>query len=245
MLNFKESSFRYEPYPIGYTSKVLDDSVYREMLSKWPATDLFLHRPDYGDKYALSELNNPKQYRQFVKANPVWGNFHEYVKDKRFIRETLEFLRQHQIDLGVFWKNRRLKAFLHSLAGKTIPSGDVLSARFEFSMMPAKGGCIRPHTDASQKIITLVLSMMAPGEWNPAWGGGTDVLRPKDTKRNYNQINRYMEFDEVEVLQTFPFEPNQCVTFIKTFNSWHSVSPMTGADGVMRRTLTLNIEKLN
>jgi hypothetical protein len=245
MLRFQNSSFRYEPFPIGYTAGVLDEAVYREMLAAWPATDLFLHRPDYGDKYALSELNHPRQYREYVKAHPVWKDFHRYIKDRAFIRQMLDFLKQHHVELDVFWKNRRLKAFLNSLVGRTVPSGDVLSARFEFSMMPAKGGCIRPHTDASQKIITLVVSMMAPGEWNPAWGGGTDVLRPKDPTRNFNAINRYMEFDQVEVLHTFPFEPNQCVTFIKTFNSWHSVSPMTGDPDVMRRTLTINIEKLN
>jgi hypothetical protein len=31
--------------------------------------------------------------------------------------------------------------------------------------------------------------------------------------------------------------------FVKTFNSWHSVRPMTGAGSeAMRRTLTINIE---
>ena len=29
----------------------------------------------------------------------------------------------------------------------------------------------------------------------------------------------------MEVLDTFAFEPNQCVSFIKTFNSHHSVRP--------------------
>jgi hypothetical protein len=33
------------------------------------------------------------------------------------------------------------------------------------------------------------------------------------------------------------------VMFIKTFNSWHSVRPMTGKGSeAMRRTLTINIE---
>jgi hypothetical protein len=47
----------------------------------------------------------------------------------------------------------------------------------------------------------------------------------------------------MEVLDTFPFTPNQAVVFIKTFNSWHSVRPMVGADSTaMRKTLTINIE---
>ena len=36
---------------------------------------------------------------------------------------------------------------------------------------------------------------------------------------------------------------NQCVVFVKTFNSLHSVPPMRGKGSkAMRRTLTINIE---
>jgi hypothetical protein len=51
-----------------------------------------------------------------------------------------------------------------------------------------------------------------------------------------------MSFDEVETLATLPFEPNQCVVFVKTFNSWHAVEPMRGTgSGAMRKTLTVVI----
>jgi len=85
-----------------------------------------------------------------------------------------------------------------------------------------------------------VFSMVRPGEWDEAWGGGTDMLRATDPRRSYNYVNRYLGFDEVEVLHTFPFQPNQAVVFVKTFNSLHCVRPMTGPEGAMRRTLTVN-----
>jgi hypothetical protein len=117
-----------------------------------------------------------------------------------------------------------------------------LKARFEFSMMSAAGGHIHPHTDSPQKHITLVVSMVRPGEWDQAWGGGTDRMRPLDPSNNFNFLNRYLEFDQVETIGTMPYEPNQCVIFIKTFNSLHAVKPMSGPKAVMRRTLTINIE---
>ena len=47
----------------------------------------------------------------------------------------------------------------------------------------------------------------------------------------------------MNVIDTYEFSPNQAVMFIKTFNSWHSVRPMTGkGTDAMRRTLTINIE---
>ena len=97
--------------------------------------------------------------------------------------------------------------------------------------------------DAQRKLITLVLSMMKPGEWDPAWGGGTDVVMPRDRTRSFNEVNNSLAFADVEVLKTFAFDPNQCVIFIKTFNSWHSVSPMLGhGSPALRKTLTINIE---
>jgi hypothetical protein len=57
-------------------------------------------------------------------------------------------------------------------------------------------------------------------------------------------MNRLADFEEMEVLDTYEFTPNQAVIFVKTFNSWHSVRPMTGkGSNALRWTLTINIEK--
>ena len=53
-----------------------------------------------------------------------------------------------------------------------------------------------------------------------------------------------VEEHEVEPVASFPFVPNQCIIFVKTFNSLHCVRPMQAEDSsAMRRTLTINIEK--
>jgi hypothetical protein len=119
---------------------------------------------------------------------------------------------------------------------------EALSARFEFSAMPALGGNILPHTDSPQKIVTLVVSMRNAQEWIPSYGGGTEVMRPIDPSKSFNLQNRYLSFEEVETIREMPFESNQCVIFVKTFNSLHGVRPMTGPSGLVRRTLTINIE---
>ena len=73
---------------------------------------------------------------------------------------------------------------------------------------------------------------------------GTVVL-PKDRTKLFNQLNDYMDFDEVDEVRTYPFEPNQALVFIKTFNSWHAVWPMRGNDpDRLRRNLTINIEAI-
>ena len=86
--------------------------------------------------------------------------------------------------------------------------------------------------------------MAKEGEWNAAYGGGTDVNRTRDERRSFNWVNENVSFDDVEVIDSYPFAANQCIVFVKTFNSLHSVRPMTGAgSSVLRNTLTINIEE--
>lgn len=245
MFDLQNATFDYEPYPIGLIRPVMDSELYERLCSAYPDKSLFEFKPALGNKYSLSEVNNPEQYRRFIRSTPVWNEFHAYVKGDGFIPRVLDFLKKHDIDIGM----RRYKTASHKPI--TARAGVInkllryqeLSARFEFSMMDACGGHILPHTDAPQKMITLVFSMMRDGEWDESWGGGTDVVLPKDRTKIYNHMNRSVPFGDVEVLKTFAFDPNQCVIFVKTFNSWHSVSPMRASStGSLRKTLTINIE---
>jgi len=238
---------RYEPFPIGLARPVLAPDVYREMVDSFPPLERFATLSKVGDKYSLGEKFGTKEFHGFVRSHPLWREFHAYVKSRDFVSGVLEALRARHVDLGFDLESSRWKRLRKRLAdalrgGSRIGSLE-LSSRFEFSMLPAQGGHVIPHTDGASKIVTLVVSMVREGEWNPAWGGGTDVNRPKDPTRNFNRLNRQLGFDEVEVLDTFAFEPNQAVVFVKTFNSWHSVRPMTAPDrSLLRRTLTINIE---
>jgi hypothetical protein len=246
MLDFSKAEFDYEPYPIGLVKNVLEPALYGRLCTSYPPIDAFEFKPELGNKYSLSEVNNASNYWRFIESNSDWKQLYEFVKSNDFVPSVVSFLKNCHIDLGLVKYKTASKTNVSSRASSLsrLLRIEELSARFEFSMMDADGGHILPHTDAPQKLITLVLSMMQAGEWNSAWGGGTDVVLPRNRKLIFNQINKQLPFSEVEVLKAFAFEPNQCLIFIKTFNSWHSVSPMRG-DGikVMRKTLTINIER--
>ncbi len=249
MLRFDTANFRYEPFPIGIIKPAMDGEVYLKLVESFPPQDLFLYFPKVGNKYVLSEKFNSKNYYDYIHSSSEWSDFHKWIKSRDFIRSTLKCLGEHHIDLGIrhfpVSLKRRAKTTWRYVKAGLWPRYDIdLSARFEFSMLSAAGGCVTPHTDSPGKLITLVVSMVREGDWEPALGGGTDVNRPKDPRRIFNEVNEKLRFDEVEVLHTYPFEPNQTVIFVKTFNSWHSVRPMTGQGSpLMRRTLTINIEK--
>jgi hypothetical protein len=221
-LSLEKVAFRYDPFPIGFAPEVLEREFYDQLLDTWPADHLFEYKPGLGSKYSLSEINNADIYEAYIEQVEPWRQFHEIVKSPDFIEQVLATMRSHNIDLGYYAKQ--------------------LSARFEFSMMSAAGGSIKPHTDAVNKLITLVLYMPREGEWDASYGGGTAMLRPRDMRRNFNNLNVQLDFDEVEHLHTYPYVPNGCLLFIKTFNSYHAVYPMCGPDELMRRSLTINIE---
>ncbi len=243
-LSFDRLEFRYDPYPIGLARGVFSPDFYAELVSTWPPTELFRYMPELGHKYSLSQYNNASRYRAYLAAHPVWKEVYRYVKSRTFILQIMEMLYERHIDLGIGGKHqaalRKGSNFMEQLKLWVRSRG--LSCRFEFSMLPAEGGHIKPHTDHPKKIVTLVVPVHADGEWQSSYGGGTDILRPKDITRNYNFMNRQMEFDEMETIGVFGYEPNQAVIFIKTFNSFHSVHPIQGPKGLMRKTLTINME---
>lgn len=246
MLNFDAIEFDYEPYPIGIARGALDPDFYRELIATFPDDKTFVLKEFNGVKYSLSRHNNKAAYFDHLRKNAGWGRFYDYIKSERFITDTMAMLRAHNIDLGlanVSWRERAAKRFKALKKGSPQPHIPRLRSRFEFSSMPVTGGNIRPHTDHPSKVVTMVIPILKDDEWNDEYGGGTSVVWPRDRNRSYNLVNGYMDFDEVECLRTYPFEPNQCLVFVKTYNSWHAVWPMTGNDPtILRRTLTINIE---
>ena len=240
--------FQYEPFPIGLGKPLMAENVYKEFLDNYPSLDIFKSIPNkIGNKYSLSERFNSKEYKDFIRSSPLWLEFHRWIKSDEFVNGIMDMLREHHIDLGYglppLPRKQYMMKFMRNLKRGKILRSVKLASRFEFSMLPAAGGHVLPHTDAPSKIVTMIVSMLREGEWKPAFGGGTDVNWPKSTDLSFNRLNRKADFEDMDVLHTYEFTPNQGVLFVKTFNSWHSVRPMTGVNPErMRKTLTINIE---
>jgi hypothetical protein len=248
--SYEHLSFRYEPFPIGLASPLMEEGIYQDLLESYPPLELFKSMSKIGHKYSLSEKNNQRQYRSLIRSHPRWREFHRWIKSDEFIHGVMTALKEHHIDLGykasstsAMWQLvKRLQTVGRGQKGGGLGKLRSLRSRFEFSMLPADGGYVRPHTDAPSKIVTLIVAMVREGEWESAFGGGTDINRPKTTALSFNLLNCKADFHEMEVLHTYDFLPNQAVVFVKTFNSWHSVPPMAEAGyTATRTTLTITI----
>lgn len=99
------------------------------------------------------------------------------------------------------------------------------------------------HREETGFLGFFVFSMVQPGDWQDQWGGGTDILVPKDVTKSFNYMNAQVPYDQTDMTATVPYKPNQAMIFVKTHNSLHGVREMSGPEGVMRRTLTVVIER--
>jgi hypothetical protein len=249
--SYDNVKFRYDPFPIALAKPIMEPGLYEQFVDSFPPIEIFESFQELGKqgrKYTLSEKENKKAYLDFVQSVPLWRDFHAWIKSDVFPYGLMQILQQHDIDLGYRYVPpvRRLSRSVKNLIrGRRSSRYVPLKARFEFSALPAEGGHLVPHTDAPTKIVTMIVSILRAGEWEPSFGGGTDVNQPKKECHRFNHLNRLASFEDMEVLDTYEFTPNQAVIFVKTFNSWHSVRPMAGrGSSALRKTLTINIERI-
>lgn len=249
MFNFDNAEFFYDPFPIGRAPGVIDSAMYKELVDSFPPIELFGHKVnEKDDKYYFNETKTRDSYLDWIRNHAAWREMHRWIKSPDFAYSILDMLAARNVDLGI----RRQRPSLYRQARRVL--GDLkrrrqprfersVYSRFEFSILSADGGFICPHTDAPNKIITLVCSMVPEGYWDPAIGGALEVNRPVQQIHSYNHINHFLTFDEVEPIRDFQFVPNQCVIFVKTFNSYHCVRPMRASGSSLeRRTITIVIE---
>jgi hypothetical protein len=249
MLNFSQSNIRYEPYPLAVLKPAMERSTYDELSSNYPDLSLFGSVPKYDYKSSLSEKFNSANYHKFIRENRAWNRFHSWLKSDDFIRQTIGFLAENHIDLRLEWQNdpvkqRIIRSFKRMGRGQLPSRGVQLRTRFEFSVLKADGGEVAPHTDIPRKVITFVLSMVKDGEWKTQFGGGLDVNRATDNSYAFNWANRMVPWEKIEIIDTIPFVPNQCIIFVKTFNSLHSVRKMKESGSkALRKSVTIVIER--
>jgi len=251
MFNYENFDFRYAPFPFGHSRGILPPNLYKEMADNFPPLELYNRRTDKRGilKYYLNEGKTKERYDAFLRNTPVWSELHKYIKSKKFLGDIFGLLLRKKIDLGFYASQPPLYRRLRTALGDVLKRGRLpvfpkgYYARFEFSILPADGGCLLPHADQYQKAITLVIYLPREGEWNAAWGGGLELSQPKDMTENFNWMNRKMPFEAMDEIVTYPYAPNSCTLFVKTFNSHHCVRPMQGSgSNALRKTLTINIE---
>jgi len=239
MFNLKNATFNYLPYPVCYIKDIFSISLYDQLIDTFPKIDDMNSVPHMGQgKYLLREKDD--LYCSIIKKNLEWNNLYNFIKSQNFIHTVLNFLKENNIDLGL--ENKKI--IQNSCFENDLIKNDTvyLSSMFEFSNFIGKNGSHLPHTDHPKKVVSIIIPLIKENEWEEDWGGGTSICQPKDPSKNYNYMNSYLDFSEINILKTYPFKRNSAILFVKTFNSWHTVLPYTLIDSVSRRSIVINIK---
>lgn len=221
MLNFEHIQFLSDPYPIGFAAPVMDDAVYHEMANSFPSLDRckVVNSSLRKSTYVLADHPDPKPFFDYVAEYPIWTQWDKYIRGPQFLSQVRQVIKQLGVKVPLLQK-------------KCYP-------RWTFTVL-GHGACLPPHTDAACKIVTLALSMRHHSErWEPSWKGSTDVLKSKDPTQVHPYPGRFEDFD---VVHRYPYGFNQCVMFIKSDTSWHSVGPWEAPHGQLRKAVIVNIE---
>ena len=122
----------------------------------------------------------------------------------------------------------------------------------EFSLL-SDGASLVPHTDSRNKLITMMMYFPEPQQENRRNLGTTFHDFSPAKKSGYENFDnhhytaeRFPDFyaDHDAFFQT-SFVSGKAYGFMKNAHSWHSVTPISLKDGEHRRSLNINVYRMN
>ncbi len=256
MLNLNNFKFEYDPYPHGIARNIFDNQTYKDLVKNFPhISNLKMQKGKYEykienkfNKFALSSKNDPELFFDLIKDNEVYARLIHYFLSYDFKMNLLNILLSNNISFGIIPKKNSWRKSLRSLLLNFIPYNFLkpiqdIDISIEFSAIPINGGYLKPHTDGPHKLASIVIPIV-DDYWQDSFNGGTNLLKPKDSRKIYNLLNSTYEFEECNIVKIIQFNSNQLLIFLKTYNSFHSVGPLKGKEeDIYRKSITLNIEK--
>lgn len=235
LFDFSRAEFSYEPFPVGFLHSIFPDSFYSRLVDSFPDESTMTAFPDKGHKYLLSEGSDPLKYQEHIRSHPAWSELHSIVKSVAFVQYCYDALKKNQVDLGMPGIPVLFPAPAEEL------DQEYITARFEFSSLAVPGGYHRPHTDLPKKMVSLIIPMIKDNNWKKPEAGALSICSPVKKEKIFNQVNQYLDFDEVTILRRYPFLANSGILFPKTFNSWHCVEPLQNENARFRRTIVIQL----
>ena len=124
-------------------------------------------------------MKQRKRFEDWIARHAAWRELTKWVRSSEFAFGVLETLAQKGADLAVRRDEHYLVPQIRRALGDMIKRGRkprlprFVHSRFEFAMLPAHGGYLKPHTDAPNILVVLVIPIIRPGVWDPRLGRRT------------------------------------------------------------------------
>lgn len=217
----------------------LPPGQYQSLLESFPAAESFPETIE-GNKKRLNSRTSSGAFKEYCRTHPAWAQLFEQLSAGPFLADLYatvqEPLRQARSRFGSRpWR----------LTGKGAGGilGRLLARRikvtFEFSRLES-GSIVPAHTDAPEKLVTMMLYFPDP-DWKESYGGGTVFYRPKSPALRRNWSNYRVPFEDLSAVAVNQFIPNRLCIFIKSKDSYHGLPAITCPEGMARNSLNINI----
>jgi hypothetical protein len=211
---------------------------YHSLLDQFPKAAAFPETIE-GNKKRLNSRSAPAAFQEYCLNHPVWTRLFEQFSSDQFLDELYELVRKPLREARGFLGARPWRHDTQAVTGLKRLLRRRAVVTFEFSRLES-GSLVPPHTDAPEKLVTLMLYFADPG-WQADYGGGTVFYRPKrpDLKRNWT--NYRVPFEDLSAVSVNEFRPNHLCLFIKSKDSYHGMPSITCPAGVARNSLNINV----
>lgn len=199
-----------QPYPWANPADLLTETGYRTLIEQLPDVDVF--NPVFGRSRKHGQQSHDRYALEWRDDLPVSDAWKEFVNELR---------------------GPEYHEFLTRMIGH-----DKFSLKFHFHYTPT--GCsVSPHCDAVWKLGSHIFYLNTEDDWNPEWGGETQVL--EDNGRfSASSAPAFEEFDQALSSESVG---NRSLLFIRQGNSWHGVKPIHAPEDALRKVFIVVINR--
>jgi len=249
-----------KPFFVLEIENYLPAELYAHLLQTYPDPSVG------GQHYSMKNYfkSGTPAFEGFLASSPEWARLIRYMDSDEFLAHIFDYarpmIREARGKLGTRRWTRK---------GKPVDGGPSVSSSgasklidmlrfteietgFELSAME-NGHCITAHSDATNKLVSVLLYFPFP-DWQPQWGGGTQFFRPKtltaERRWCHPGVNHIKDFgpaglkqfaEEMECFHTAPFAPNYFTMFCKSTNTFHAVDTIACPPDRRRNCLVFNV----
>ena len=209
------SAFQHQrPYPWVNPSGLVTEDGFKELRENLPQLSLFRKTFDKQRKYGQKSHDRyALKYDDATSARlpAVWREFIAELRGDEYASFLRRTLKARNFNLSFFW------------------------------FFTPRGCSVSPHCDHINKVGAHLFYLNSEDEWDPAWGGETEVLVPR------GKLKRASAPEFSDFARTIPSKTTGTHTFLfkRTRNSWHGVREIDCPAGHMRKLFMVSIQHTN
>ncbi len=202
---------KQQPYPWINPSGLVTEDGFRELRENLPDISLFRKTFDKQRKYGQKSHDRfaLKYDDTLSESLPApWRNFISELHGDDYKSFLCRTLKVRNFNLSFFW------------------------------FFTPRGCSVSPHCDHVNKIGAHLFYLNTEDDWDPAWGGETEVLIP-GRKLRRTSAPEFSDFASAIAGKT---TGTHTFLFKRTRNSWHGVREIGCPEGHMRKVFMVSIQ---